>query len=258
MDIAALEARLNSLERDNQALKAEVSELKLQEREIQRLKDIEEIKRLTSAYAFYLEHVMYDELADMWCDGPEAELEWIGSGTYRGKDTIRKLWSSLPGAAGLGTPILLHIGMRLNPVIDVAPDGLTAQGRWNTLGLGLLPMGETKKVSHIAGIGIDENDYVKENGVWKFKIMRHGEMAGWDAAVLGPPDLFATMEDLMADQHAQDYPWSEKFGPDAPACEYPGGYILPFHYKHPVTGKETSEATRNAAMPPQQKMVVIL
>jgi hypothetical protein len=256
MDMALLENRLSNLERDNQALKAEIGQLRLQEGELQRLKDVEDIKRLTGAYAFYLEHIMWNELADLWCDGPEAELLWVGSGTYKGKETIRKLWSLLPGAAGVGTRELLHMGMRLNPVIDVAPDGLTAQGRWNTLGVGLLPVGENRRVSHIAGIGIDETDYVKENGIWKFKIMRHGEIVGWDVAVMCPPDMLATMEDMMTDDHAKAYPWSEKFGPEVPACEYPGGYILPFHYRHPVTGKETSEAAHNAAMPPQTKMVV--
>jgi hypothetical protein len=37
---------------------------------------------------------------------------------------------------------------------------------------------------------------------------------------------------------------------DIPRIEnsrYPSGYIIPFHYKHPVTGKETSEKKRNAA-----------
>ena len=27
---------------------------------------------------------------------------------------------------------------------------------------------------------------------------------------------------------------------------YPSGYILPFHYKHPVTGQETAEKARNS------------
>ena len=37
--------------------------------------------------------------------------------------------------------------------------------------------------------------------------------------------------------------------PDKPAkgieYAYPSGYILPFHFKHPVTGKSTSEVERN-------------
>ena len=48
------------------------------------------------------------------------------------------------------------------------------------------------------------------------------------------------------------------FNPDPPAdmvgpsfdvaTEYPSGYIVPFHFKHPVTGNETSEKKRNKAL----------
>jgi hypothetical protein len=30
--------------------------------------------------------------------------------------------------------------------------------------------------------------------------------------------------------------------------KYPSGYILPFHFVHPVTGKTTTEAGRNASL----------
>jgi hypothetical protein len=39
--------------------------------------------------------------------------------------------------------------------------------------------------------------------------------------------------------------------PDKPRnvdTRYPSGYIVPFHFKHPVTGKKTSEARRNAKL----------
>jgi hypothetical protein len=32
------------------------------------------------------------------------------------------------------------------------------------------------------------------------------------------------------------------------ATEYPSGYIVPFHFKHPVTDTETSEKKRNKAL----------
>jgi hypothetical protein len=41
--------------------------------------------------------------------------------------------------------------------------------------------------------------------------------------------------------------------PDKPRdveTRYPTGYIVPFHYKHPVTGKKSTEAKRNAALKP--------
>jgi len=43
--------------------------------------------------------------------------------------------------------------------------------------------------------------------------------------------------------------------PDVPIdkndLRYVAGYIFPFHFKHPVTGKETSEARRNSTLKPR-------
>ena len=37
---------------------------------------------------------------------------------------------------------------------------------------------------------------------------------------------------------------------DPEDLRYVTGYILPFHFKHPVTGKPTSEGERNARLKP--------
>jgi len=50
-----------------------------------------------------------------------------------------------------------------NPSISLSPDGRTAKGRWN----GLRFMGDGTGSTRIAG-GIYENDYVLENGTWKY------------------------------------------------------------------------------------------
>ena len=34
---------------------------------------------------------------------------------------------------------------------------------------------------------------------------------------------------------------------------YPSGYIVPFHFKHPVTGRKSGEAKRNASFKRQEK-----
>jgi hypothetical protein len=42
-----------------------------------------------------------------------------------------------------------------------------------------------------------------------------------------------------------------KLSPDIWAeynTQYPSGYIYPFHFRHPVTGRETGEAAVNAAL----------
>jgi hypothetical protein len=239
-----LEARVNAIEKQNKALENEVRTLN---DEVRTLNDIEAIKKLQRAYSYYLEHAMYNEVADLWVD--DGEMQWIGTGVFKGKETIRKLWSVLPGQ---GTPDLLHVGARFCPIITVAPDGKTAKGRWYVSGTGLLPIGKNRRLFNVFTIGIDENEYVKENGVWKFKVFRHGEIVSFrPTQYVGiPQDRIATPEDLAADDHGKDYPFTTRYSKGTPHCEYPSGYILPFHFKHPVTGKETSEAAHNAAMPP--------
>jgi hypothetical protein len=37
---------------------------------------------------------------------------------------------------------------------------------------------------------------------------------------------------------------------DPSDLRYVSGYIFPFHFKHPVTGRQTTEATRNAKLEP--------
>jgi hypothetical protein len=51
-----------------------------------------------------------------------------------------------------------------------------------------------------------------------------------------------------------DRPLPPMPAPDIPVdkadLRYVSGYIFPFHFKHPVTGKETSEGVRNARLKP--------
>ena len=240
-----LETRVKAIEERNKAFE---EQNKVLQKEVQLLKDIEDIKRLQRIYSFYLEHIMWNELADLWAE--DGECYWVGSGIFKGRETIRKLWSMLPGAAGNGSPELLHLDARFSPVITVAPDGKTAKGRWYVIGGGILPIGKDKRVSNAGGFSNDENEYIKENGVWKIWSLKHGGILGWKWDLTIPKDRIATPEDFKNDQHGKYYPFTTRFGEDTPVNEYPSGYILPFHFKHPVTGKETSEAAHNAAMPP--------
>ena len=102
------------------------------------------------------------------------------------------------------------------------------------------------------------NEYIKENGVWKILSLKHGGILGWKWDLTIPKDRIATPEDFKNDHHGQYYPFTSRFGEDTPINEYPSGYILPFHFKHPVTGKETSEAAHNAAMPPFKRPKIMI
>jgi len=83
--------------------------------------------------------------------------------------------------------------------------------------------------------GIYENDYVRENGVWKIKVLRyypfwHGSfMEGWAKT----PIDFVPMARTL-------YP-QDPLGPDELITPqprlWPATDTVPFHYAHPVTGK---------------------
>ena len=110
-------------------------------------------------------------------------------------------------------------------VVHVAPDGETAKARWRTL-----VMGGTYGQDGTWTEGPYENEYVKENGVWKLskvhwymtreRLVRRGLAQEARCPRAGP------LADLPPDR-----PPSEKYE------AFPAFYLPPYHYLHPVTGK---------------------
>lgn len=206
-------------------------------RTLQTLLDIEEIKKLQRAYGYYLEHWMANEIIDLFADSPEVVLDFPwNEGIYRGKEGVSRYYKNRfkPGAE------FLHQLMQLCPVIDVAPDGKTARGRWYGYGAVSTPRGQG--VSQNIMNGIYENEYVKEDGKWKFKRLKwalnymYRPAQGWVAA-----------ERLAAADPGFKFTIPEPDVPPTPFnTKYPSGYIFPFHYRHPVTGRETGERQLNA------------
>jgi hypothetical protein len=88
---------------------------------------------------------------------------------------------------------------------------------------------------------IYEMDYIKEDGVWKILklrlLMHYAYTSG--RTPQGPPE---TKEGQAQRPRLSPDVWAEY------DTEYPSGYIYPFHFKHPVTGKPTTEAKRNATL----------
>ncbi|RKK33595.1 hypothetical protein BFJ66_g14421, partial [Fusarium oxysporum f. sp. cepae] len=85
--------------------------------------------------------------------------------------------------------------------------------------------------------GVYENEYIKEDGVWKIFRLRyhpfwHGSVEkGWQNA-----DRFVPLfkETYPANQQGPDELWE---GADL----WPDTRVVPFHYVHPVTGKQVAE-----------------
>lgn len=225
MKVAELEVRIKALEN--------------QVRTLQTLLDIEEIKKLQRSYGYYLEHWMAKEIIDLFADGPDVALEFPwNEGTYLGKEGVKRYYEG----RFKPQPEFFHQLMQLCPIIDVAPDGKTAKGRW--YGFGAVASLRGKGVGQSIMNGIYENEYVKEGGKWKFKRL------SWALNYMAKPGQgWVAPERLAAaDPHFQ-MTWPE---PDIPPTgfnpKYPSGYIFPFHYQHPVTGKKTTENKLNKSV----------
>ncbi|MGD0795796.1 MAG: nuclear transport factor 2 family protein [Dehalococcoidales bacterium] len=222
MNIIELEGRLELLE----------NRVKAQEKELMTLKDIEAIKKLQN-----VEHMMYQEIVDCFSDSPDVVLNWL-EGQWLGKEGVKKYFAFRQKA-----PLTFsHQVMQLAGVVDIDPDGKTASGRWYAFGGIFFPLPEGMRRSFVTGIY--ENRYIKEDGVWKILKVK------WVIPyAVSMPGEWRMPEDVNRPYLAGQ--WRGP-APDVPIdredMRYVTGYIFPFHYKHPVTGRPTSEDEKNARL----------
>jgi hypothetical protein len=159
----------NELAAQVKSLKETVGKL---EKRITVTEDIEAIKKLQRAYGYYLEHWEEENLTALWSHRDDITLEINAGGQYKGWEAIKKAFNfgdhyTAYGGVKKAPPEYLHILMPLNGIIDVEPDGINAKGRWYGFFLGALYRGGTLRA--LIGCGIWENEYIKEDGIWKFK-----------------------------------------------------------------------------------------
>jgi hypothetical protein len=223
MDAREMEARLKALEK-----------------KVSILDDIDAVKRLQRVYSYYVMHMMRDEIYDCFADHPEVKLHWL-EGTWLGKEGVKRYF-------GVGSdrpeppPGFLHQVMPIAGVVDVDPDGKRAMGRWYSFGGVSVPDQKGKFNSSIVG-GLYEIEYIKQNGVWKFLkidwiiplVIKNPE-GSWSP----PENMGKSIEDFKGPD--PDIP------PSSSDPRFMSGYIFPFHYNHPVTGKPTSENKKNAGL----------
>ena len=187
---------------------------------IQLLKDKDAIENLQAAYGFYVDKSLWTDVADLFTD--KGSFEYGQMGVYRGKAHIHRALL-LFGAEGPEYGKLNNY-MQLQAIIHVAPDGRTAKARWR----GMVQLGR-KDQSAQWGETVYEDEYVKEAGVWKFARL-HVYVTGFTDYDLGWTKSAIPMQGPSA-----------VVPPDAPPTEvyrsYPGAYIPPFDYAHPVTGQ---------------------
>ena len=196
---------------------------------VERLEDQDAVENLQAYFGYYFDKGLWSEVADLFA--ADGSFEYGRHGVYVGRERIRRALL-LFGPEGLGEGYLNN-HMMLQPVITVAPDGRTATGRWQ----GMVQLAEPG-ANGVWGVGIYENAYVKERGVWKLAKLHFyvTAMAEYDAG-------------FMRGAQMMEGP-SALFPPDCPPSEayrsFPAAYIPPFSFDHPVTGKPLSDIPQPA------------
>jgi SnoaL-like protein len=189
------------------------------ERDVALLEDHNAVKKLQRIYGFYTDKQLWTQAADLFAANGSIEIG--GRGVYAGKDRVRA-FLALNGPE-FPQPARLFDQMQLQPIVHVAPDGRTAKARWHMFAQEAVH-GEYANW----GAGVYENEYVKEDGVWKIQSLH----------------LYTTMytpyEEGWGKTAIPNAGPSADLPPDRPPSveyqAYPATFVVPFHYENPVTG----------------------
>jgi acetyl esterase/lipase len=210
--------------RDVAALVAETSA------RVGRIKDFYEIANLVSAYGYYLDKNLWNDLANLFATNGSMELAQRGA--YLGRERVRAFLFNVFGKEG---PSENRLGnhIQYQAVIHVAGDGRTAKVRSRMMQQ--LNFGQRASM----GASLYENEFVKEDGVWKFGVDHtfNTWTAGYEGGWAKNPGRFVPGP-------------SKTFPPDTPPTfvfqMFPTVYEIPFHYANPVSGRESGARKPNA------------
>jgi carotenoid cleavage dioxygenase len=205
-----------------------------------KLMDIHAIRTLQHSYGYYMEKGLYEEIVDLFAD--DAELTFFG-GLYKGKASIKRVYLGRIRARftkGRNGPVrgLLCDVMQMQDVVHIAPDRATAKGRFRALLIGGthagVPDAPQLPYQQWWEAGVYENDYVREDGIWKYKRLGYELtwVAEYDKGWANAPDMggFGVQKLYPEDPNGPDQLVETCYPP------WPETWLLPFHYPHPVTG----------------------
>lgn len=199
------------------------------EKRLQIVEDMIQIDKLQKIYGYYLDNGKFKEVIDLFSDNTES-VEVGDRGLFLGKDGVRKFfWEYLGRNGEMRDTDDMAFHMQYQGVVDVEPGGNTARGRWYCTMIQARPLEEGGPVRSILGHGVYENDFIRENGVWKYRKLffslhyRSPIGGGW-------------AEIPVTHESKGNYPIQPDAMPTA-YHPYPDIGFVPFHWKHPVTGK---------------------
>ena len=213
------------------------------------LEDVHAIRRLHHLYGFFIDKCLYDETVDLFAE--DSEVRFMG-GIFKGKAGARRLYVERfrkNFTNDMNGPVygFLLDHPQLQDVVDVAPDRKTARARFRCM----MQAGRHESTTEEGTVprqwwegGMYENQYVREDGVWKIKVLDYNPVwhalfeSGWAHT---PPEFVPFFTTA--------YP-EDPLGPDALAAEphrvlWPETSVVPFHCPHPVTGKPIVPQTQS-------------
>lgn len=194
------------------------------EQRVQRIEDENAIVRLQNIYGYYVDKRLFDQVVDLFAEHGTVEISHRG--VYVGKAGVKRMFIDSWARDGLGLnhgQLFTH--MMVQPVVHIGADGRHAKGRFRTF---------AQVGQYEAGVmwveGVYENEFVKEDGTWKYSKMRF-----W-------PSYYVPEKEGFSGKVRPNIDFDPLFPADLPPTDdagvYPDVYIPPFHYPNPVTGKE--------------------
>ncbi len=214
------------------------------ERRLERVEAIKAIERLQSIYGYYQDRFLFDQPPTLFTKHqPAAHYD---NGVWEGTAGIDRLWRGhfrKTLARNTSGPVAgeLFDQPQMQGVITVAEDGQSATATFRTLGRRVT---YGKHEEWIAGLY--RNDYVQEDGVWKFKTLRYCTL--WSAPYT------KGWKDATPVKHERWRLYSRNAqGPNRLAREEercPAGYperdTSELDFVHPVTGQTLREIASRA------------
>lgn len=187
---------------------------------VARARDYHELENLQSAYGFYLDKNLWNDLADLFAE--DSSMELAQRGVYSGPGRVRGFLLNVFGRGGEG-PVAGQLGNHIQwqPVITIAPEGDIAWVRSRML------QQMTRGDRASMGAAIYENVAIKEDGRWKFRSVHAYNTwgAGYEGGWVESPSTYVPGP-------SADYP------PDSPPTlefgMFPNVYDIPFHYPNPA------------------------
>ena len=201
-------------------------DLEALEKEVIHLEDIQAIKDLQQKYGYYMDSHHREEVVDLFSDDTESfELESVG--LFLGKEGVKRFYldDDLVDKVTKALPQYIHIRILMTGgVINVNPDGVTANGRWSTWLAEAMSVGGIPRQQWVHGYY--ENEFIKEDGIWLFKKFH------WNVTFFTSFEAGWVKIPLLGILFREDADsWAPHFHP------YPSGYQLPYHFKNPVTNR---------------------